>query len=153
MKSPSRWMLLIVAAAPLLTAALWMDNQPVYKPFRSPALPKPEGSVPVTGTEGSEPLSGQKNPVPASESSLAQGKVLFEINCAMCHGPTSAKRGPVGLKLNPPPPALDHEMVQALDDSVIFNAVTAGFGRMPAFRSKLTIEERWHLINYLRTRQ
>lgn len=28
---------------------------------------------------------------------------LFTINCAMCHGRSSAERGPVGKKLTPPP--------------------------------------------------
>ena len=94
-----------------------------------------------------------KNPVAPTEASLEQGKVLFETNCAICHGKTSAERGPVGKKLVPPPPALDHDMVKGLSDAVIFNAITNGFGRMPVFKDKLIPEERWKLVNYLRTRK
>jgi mono/diheme cytochrome c family protein len=150
MKGTSKW--LILAAAPLLMAALWMDDQPSFKPYRAPIVLSPAGSVPVSGKESSK-QTAKVNPVPSSAASLALGKTLFEINCAMCHGASSAKRGPVGLKLTPPPPGLERGMVQGLSDPDIFNAITLGFGRMPPFRDKLTALERWSLINYLRTRE
>lgn len=143
---------LILVAAPFFTAALWMDDQPVSKPYRSRVLPPAVGSVPVTGTEGGGPATDQVNPVPADPASLKQGSTLFQINCAMCHGATSAQVGPVGMKLKPPPPTLDRERVQARSDAAIFSAVTQGFGRMPPFRDKLSVVERWHLVNYLRSR-
>ncbi len=143
----------ILVAAPLLMAALWMDNQPSYKPYEPPIVAPPAGSVPVSGKANGEPRSGTPNPVKPTAESLAQGKMLFDINCALCHGQSSAKPGPVGAKLKPPPPSLDHGMVQGLSDPAIFKAVTRGFGRMPPFRDKLTPLERWALVNYLRTRQ
>jgi mono/diheme cytochrome c family protein len=143
---------MVLVALPLFTAALWMDDQPVAKPYRSKVLPPAVGSVPFTGTEAA-PSSDLANPVPATPASLAQGKGLFTINCAMCHGASSAQPGPVGLKLKPPPPTLDPARVQARSDAAIFSALTRGFGRMPPFRDKLTVFERWHLVNYLRSRQ
>ena len=147
----SRWVILVVS--PLLLAALWMDHQPSYKAYQSPVLTPPAESVPVTGKEPSEQKSGMSNPVPAAAQSLAQGKSLFAINCAMCHGNSSVAPGPVGQKLTPHPPGLDHDMLQGLDDSLIFNAISFGFGRMPPFRDKLTSLERWSLVNFLRTRK
>jgi mono/diheme cytochrome c family protein len=146
-------LLLILASAPLLMAAIWMDDQQSYKPYKAPVLAPPSGAVPVSGKEIVSREAELKNPVAPSEASLAQGKMLFETNCAMCHGQTSAERGPVGKKLVPPPPGLDHDMVKGLSDAVIFNAVTSGFGRMPAFKDKLMPEERWNLVNFLRTRK
>lgn len=141
--------MVILAAAPLLAAALWMDNQPSYKPYEQPVVVPPAGSVPVSGGErGAQ--SG--NPVKPGPESLAQGQRLFDINCALCHGRTSARPGPVGSKLKPPPPGLDHGMVKGLSDSAIFSAITFGFGRMPSFRDKLTPLERWTLVTFLRTR-
>lgn len=145
--------LLVMAMAPLLMAALWMDRQPSYKPYQAPVLAPPAGSVPVTGREIVSQGAALKNAVPSTAESLAQGKTLFDINCAMCHGQTSTEPGPVGKKLTPPPPGLDHEFVQGLSDSAIFNAVTFGFGRMPLFQDKLSPRERWCLVNFLRTRK
>jgi len=147
MKPPAK--LIILAIAPLLTAALWMDRQPSYKPYQSPVLTSPAESVPSSGREVGTP---EKNPVKAAPHSLAQGKTLFAINCAMCHGEASSKPGSVGQKLDPPPPGLDHDRVSELPDAFIFRVITLGFGRMPPFKDKFTPSERWDLVNFLRTR-
>ena len=143
----------VLAAAPLLMAAIWMDDQQTYKPYKAPVLSPPAGSVPVSGKELVSQESELRNPIAATPESVARGNALFDINCALCHGQTSAERGPVGKKLVPPPPGLDHDMVQGLSDSTIFKAITFGFGRMPVFKDKLVPEERWSLVNFLRTRK
>lgn len=145
--------IIILIAAPLLVAAIWMDDQQSYKPYKPPVLSPPTGAVPITGKEVIPEGSELRNPVPATAASLTEGRTLFETNCLICHGQTSAERGPVGKKLIPPPPGLDPDMVKGLSDPTIFKAVTNGFGRMPAFRDKLTPPERWNLVNYLRSRR
>lgn len=145
--------LAILTATPVLMAAIWMDEQPAYKPYQTPVLAPPKGAVPVTGKENVSQEAVEKNPVAPTVESLEQGETLFTINCAMCHGLSSAERGPVGKKLTPHPPGLDHNTVQGLTDSDIFRAITSGFGRMPPFQGKLTVQDRWNLINYLRTRR
>ena len=145
--------LAILVAAPFLTAALWMDKQPSYKPYETPVLSPPAGSVSVSGREMAPQETGLPNPVTPTEATLAEGKTLFDINCAMCHGQSSAALGPVGKKLSPPPPGLDSELVQGLNDFTIFKVITTGFGRMPPFRDKLIPRERWLLVNFLRTRK
>lgn len=146
-------MAVILAAAPLLMASIYMDDQQSYKPYKAPVLSAPVGAVPVTGKEIISQESELRNPTAPTAASLSQGKTLFETNCAMCHGETSADRGPVGKKLVPPPPGIDHDMVKSLSDAVIFKAITLGFGRMPPFKDKLTPQERWSLVNFLRARK
>lgn len=145
--------LIILAAAPLLMAALWMDKQPSPKPYRAPIMAPPADSVPVTGRESVSWSSEPKNPLAPTPTALEQGKTLFQINCAMCHGITSTERGPVGKKLKPPPPGLDHDLLHERSDAHIFKVIALGFGRMPPFKDKLSPEERWKLINFLRTRR
>lgn len=143
--------LAVLVAAPLLLAALGMDQQPSYKPYEAPVLAPPAGAVPVSGREVLSPQSETANPVAASEESVARGETLFAINCAMCHGQTSAEPGRVGQKIKPPPPGLAPELLQRLRDADIFRAVTFGFGRMPPFQDKLSPQERWDLVNFLRS--
>jgi len=145
--------LTVVAVAPLLVAALWMDQQPSYKPYQAPLLSPPSDSVPVTGREIVSQGSELKNPLTPTKESQERGKEFFTINCAMCHGQTPAERGPVGKKLKPPPPGLDQDLVRERSDSHIFKAITFGFGRMPPFKDKLTPHERWDLVNFLRARK
>jgi mono/diheme cytochrome c family protein len=143
----------VLAAAPFLMAAIWMDDQQSYRPYKAPVLAPPVGSVPVSGKELVSQESELQNPIAPTPETVARGRELFEINCAMCHGQTSAERGPVGKKLTPPPPGLDQDMVNGLSDSTIFKAITFGFGRMPVFKDKLLPEERWSLVNFIRTRK
>ena len=145
--------LVILMAVPLLMAALWMDDQQSYKPYKAPVLSPPAGAVPVSGNEIVSQQAELRNPIAPTEATLSQGKALFDINCVMCHGQTSAERGPVGKKLVPPPPGLDHDTVKGLSDTTIFKAITFGFGRMPSFKNKLKPEERWSLANFLRKRK
>jgi hypothetical protein len=38
--------LVILAVAPLLMAAIWMDDQQSYKPYKAPVLAPPASAVP-----------------------------------------------------------------------------------------------------------
>ena len=145
--------LAIMAVVPLLMAAMWMDRQPSIKPYQAPLLMPPGDSVPISGREFVSQDTELKNPVSPNAESVAQGRALFTINCAMCHGQTSAERGPVGKKLVPPPPGLDRDMLQGLGDGAIFKTITFGFGRMPPFQDKLSPRDRWDLVTFLRTRK
>lgn len=146
-------LLLLLAASPFISAAMWMDRQPSPKPYQAPIAGTPAGAVPITGRENISQSDEPKNPLSPTAASLERGQTLFTINCALCHGHTSAERGAVGKKLKPPPPGLDHNLLLARSDAHIFKAITFGFGRMPAFRDKLTPQERWELVNFLRTRK
>jgi mono/diheme cytochrome c family protein len=144
--------IVLLAIAPVLMAALWMDKQPTPRTYRSPVVASPVGSIPVTGREqlpSDTELAGQRT---TDKSVLATGKRLFSINCEMCHGATSTQRGAVGLKLNPPPPGLDRTQIQQRSDAHLYRVITLGFGRMPPFRNRLDRSERLALINYLRSR-
>ena len=151
MKPIARMIILVVA--PLLMAALWMDEQPSFKPYQEPVLLPPVTAVPFSGAKIGAKEDDQHNPVPPGAASLAQGKTFFAIYCALCHGETSDKPGLVGARLKPPPPGLTPAVLKDRSDAQLFRVIANGFGRMPPFKEKLAPQERWHLINFLRTRQ
>lgn len=94
------------------------------------------------------------NPIPPNADSVAIGEALYVQNCLPCHGATGLGDGPVGLTLNPPPADLTvHTAPGVHPDGRLYDWITNGFENsvMPAFRSQLTDEERWHLVNYIRT--
>lgn len=150
MKAYRPW--LLIAAAPLLLAAVWMDQQPSYKPYDAPLLTPPADSVPVSGQELVDPKANPTNPTVPDASSVARGAELYQINCSFCHGSEPGKPGPVGAKLQPPAPVLPQQRLQQLGDGELFQRISFGVGRMPPFRLKLAAAERWDLINYLRSR-
>lgn len=93
------------------------------------------------------------NPVVADANSIAQGRTLFEQNCASCHGRTGVP--PKGLDLNPYPLDLTIHTPQHPDGG-LFNFIKSGVPgtAMRPWGSgdgKLTDEQIWHLVNFLRT--
>jgi putative copper export protein/mono/diheme cytochrome c family protein len=94
------------------------------------------------------------NPIPDTAESRATGQALYQENCLPCHGPAGLGNGPVGLTLRPPPANLQVHMVPGVHtDAQIFEWITNGFPNspMPAFREALTEDQRWHVMNYIRT--
>jgi copper transport protein len=122
----------------------------VSEPFRI-SLPNPPAAIPTpVGT----PEPDYPNPVEVNAGSLAQGKVLYEANCIACHGPQGKGDGPVGLTLNPRPADLSiHTEPGVHTDAMLYEWISDGYlnTAMPAFRNALSDEERWSLVNYIRT--
>jgi len=98
--------------------------------------------------------ANRTNPIPASAESLALGQTLYTANCMPCHGPVGLGDGPVGVTLRPAPANLQVHMIPGVHtDAQIFDWITNGFpnSQMPAFGTILTEDERWHILNYIRT--
>ena len=98
-----------------------------------------------------------ENPGVGDEAFAAAGQALFEANCASCHGPEGAGDGPAAAALDPPPANLaDPAMMSTLSDAYLFWRISEG-GAMEPFNSAmppwkfLTEEQRWQLVNYIRT--
>lgn len=96
-----------------------------------------------------------KNPVQATEESIAKGKELFTTrkgNCIFCHGETGSGNKENLPRLRRVPADLsDHKRMPKLSDGEIFWKITRGIpGIMPS-REMLTEEERWCLVNFVRT--
>jgi mono/diheme cytochrome c family protein len=97
-----------------------------------------------------------KNPIASSEESIAKGKELYMTrkgNCVFCHGETGAGNEENLAKLRRKPADLsDKERMKKLSDGELFWKITLGIpGIMPGREKQLTEEERWHVINYIRT--
>lgn len=93
------------------------------------------------------------NPFPPTEGSIATGRELYMNQCQVCHGATGRGDGPAGLSLNPRPADFRVHMAAGHTDGELFNWVSNGVPgtAMPAYADKLTPEERWHAINFIRT--
>jgi mono/diheme cytochrome c family protein len=94
-------------------------------------------------------------PIEASEASVAEGASLYATNCAVCHGENGAGDGPTAETLDPKPAKLHEDHVQILTDGALFYIISHGRPEtsMPAWENQLSEEERWHVVNLLRTFQ
>lgn len=131
------WTILAGLLLAAMAAASWANAfaRDVQSITSSPALLAPGG-----------------NPVASTPASVAIGQRLYQANCAQCHGVTGRGDGPEapGLTLRP----VDLQLhVPLHSDSQLFYFISEGlFGTlMLPFKDKLSDEERWHLVNYLRS--
>jgi mono/diheme cytochrome c family protein len=98
-----------------------------------------------------------KNPLEPTDESIAKGKELYltrKGNCVFCHGETGAGNDANLAKLRRKPADLtDASRLPKLSDGELYWKITKGIpGIMPSYDDpKLTAEERWQLVNYLRT--
>jgi len=127
-----------------------MVNQDSVGSEQGPRLAAPAGAVPV---QGPVLIDGQpaSEPVPATSDSLQRGQVLFDINCALCHGQEGKGDGPLSGFFSPKPADLTSDRVQGLSDDELFLVITQGRGLMPSLAENLSVAERWDVINHVRS--
>jgi len=95
---------------------------------------------------GKGPADANKkiNPVPANEESLNKGKNIFNRECLVCHTVNKGK----GDRFE----GEGFESSNSKGDRELFTRIVEGLGDdMPSFKDSISEEERWHLINYIRT--
>ena len=157
----------------LLSACSWFTDfkqQPKIDPWESSDTvgfrANPQMSVPTVGTAapGFEynrlpmpqtiaAMASIPNPVPADSASVNRGRVEFQINCAVCHGPLGMANGPAtkygmaGIAIGAGSNAANN-----LTDGYIFGMIRNGRGLMPPY-NRIEESDRWDIVNYLRTIQ
>ena len=92
-----------------------------------------------------------KNPIASEKSSIKKGKALYTIRCVICHGETGTGDGPGSKALNPKPANHTSNKVQDESDGELFWKISEGRGAMIGWKLILSEEDRWHLVNYIRT--
>jgi mono/diheme cytochrome c family protein len=93
----------------------------------------------------------KKDPVAATEPSLAAGRKIYSKTCAMCHGKTGDADGPAVIELNIHPAKLSDPHLATQSDGALFWKMTTGKKPMPAYGKRLSETDRWNLVNYIRT--
>ncbi|MBI1289996.1 c-type cytochrome [bacterium] len=95
------------------------------------------------------------NPVPVSAETLATGRKYYNIHCKVCHGVVGSGDGMVTLahreKGMPIPPQLYSDKIRSeWADGQIFHTIKMGQGQMPAYDKRMTDEQKWAVVHYVR---
>jgi mono/diheme cytochrome c family protein len=151
-----------LAAVPIFA---FLRSAPSFDPYEHP-LPAPPGSVPYSSPTGEimAPLeaseaalnafaatpNGQNPLSPDDAAALAHGQVMFERNCAVCHGTQGAGNGPLaGPGKFPFVPSLVSGSALSRADGYIYGIIRAGRGLMPSYGARISHMERWAIVNYV----
>jgi mono/diheme cytochrome c family protein len=90
----------------------------------------------------------EKSPVKSAADAAKKGKALFASNCAKCHGPDGKGNGPDS---DHAADLTDEFRTELNPEGVLYYKVWNGHtGDMPGFKSKLTKDETWALVEYLK---
>ncbi|MDP7052499.1 MAG: c-type cytochrome [Verrucomicrobiota bacterium] len=103
------------------------------------------------------------NPLEVDAGTLKRGRERYDIFCAPCHGQAGDGSGIVTQYSLTTADLHQHRLVQATDGYLFdvisngFNATTNAVGiaysRMPAYKSKIPIEDCWAIVSYIRVLQ
>lgn len=137
-----------------------MVNQPSIKPQEVGTFERfPTQSVPTTGVEPDVGMGTNangllrdqfpKNPVPATAASIADGKKIFDIYCAACHGKNGKAQTPVAAKGMPAIPIDQLRLV--FSEAHLYNKIRYGGPIMPTYGFQIARKERWDVVNYLKS--
>lgn len=93
----------------------------------------------------------KKNPIPLDDKSADLGRKVYVKECLSCHGDKGKGDGPSAKDLETKPGDLSDAKLWDQSDGALFWKVTEGRKPMPGFEKTLKEEERWHVVNYMRT--
>ena len=92
------------------------------------------------------------NPINSSGESIGRGKMLFDRNCTTCHGLRGAGNGPAAHGIATFPRQLwVWNNTGSSTDGYLFWFITHGRNEMPPWGVILSENQRWDLINYIKT--
>jgi len=91
-----------------------------------------------------------KNPLaPLTTADSIEAGRLFNINCAICHGAKAEANGPLAPKLGGVKSIIAAS--PGFSDGRIFFVMEYGQGNMGSYAAQLSREQRWRIIQYIRT--
>ncbi|MCZ4693301.1 cytochrome c [Ancylomarina euxinus] len=93
-----------------------------------------------------------KNSMKDDAGSLKIGKMLYTKHCKSCHGGKGEADGPKAGSMKTAIRSFKSAEFQAQSDGVLYYQSFVGRDEMPNYEKKvLDDEDRWSIINYLRT--
>ncbi len=175
------WRAATVIVLPLAFGACsWFTDfkrQPAIEPWEpvsqnvndttTPPRGQPKYSVPIQGTSGAaygisysampattDSFAAIPSPLAADARSLANGKLEYQINCAVCHGNAGDANG--GLKrVNAGyafAPSLLTDLAKTRTVGYMYGIIRNGRGVMPNY-NRIEEADRWDVANYVQALQ
>jgi mono/diheme cytochrome c family protein len=119
----------------------------IFLSFSSTAQDKAKGKP----WPAPEAAAKAKNPVKSDEGSLKEAKELYAQHCKSCHGAKGKGDGPKAEKIDISCGDFSSDETAKQSDGALYWKITEGRKPMPSFKEKLSDQERWSLVNYIRS--
>ena len=130
----------------LFALAVWLWQGPSAETKKS-SESQPAGQASASAAGGKS-----DNPVAATPDSLAAGKKVYSLDCAMCHGSAGAGDGDLasqmGLSLKD---LREAGALKEKSDKELYQMIDKGKGKMLGEEGRLKPEQVWNVVNYVRS--
>ena len=123
-------LLFVSAAALMLSATLVAQSKPWVVPAN---------------------FKSMKSAIAKSDASTKAGMAIYTKNCASCHGKAGLGDGVKARALKNSPGDFSKPEFQSLSDGDVFYKTKTGRDEMPKYEGKLTDDDIWNIVNYMRT--
>ena len=127
-----------------------LEEEETY-PFLQPKDSFNENEYYATGKQGE--AFGRGFPVQLTHELMERGRERFDIYCAVCHGETGDGNGITKSYGMVATPSYHSEKFRKMPEGEIFNTITHGKNNMGPYAAKLSVEDRWAVVAYLRALQ
>ncbi|MCX6186674.1 MAG: c-type cytochrome [Bacteroidetes bacterium] len=130
----------ILASAAIVATCVMFSNS-------VSAQSKPKGKPwPVAAADASK-----KNPMKSDAGSIGEGKELYNQHCKSCHGAKGKGDGTKAEKIDISCGDFTSAEMDKVSDGEWFYKMTEGRKPMPSYKEKMSDNERWKVINYMRS--
>ena len=128
---------LVLIALLFLGFALWAQKE-------EPPAKAPENKTPPEA-------AAKVNPVKPTAESLAKGKKVYAIDCAMCHGTNGDGKGDMASDIKNVTDFTNPDALKNRTDGELFYVIRKGRGEMPPEGDRAKDDDIWNLVNYIRS--
>lgn len=165
---------ILIAGGSLLLLALTacrrdMQDQPRYKPLAASeffgdhrsARPEVEGTIArgqlridearYTGKIAGEDIN--EFPIPITKADIERGQARFNVYCTPCHGRLGDGNGMVVMRGFRQPPSYYSQRLMDAPLGHFYDVISNGFGSMASYASRVSSDDRWRIIAYIRALQ
>lgn len=131
-----------------------MANQPKVNPYEVshdsmhplPPMRNPPGTI----ARDQQP---EPPPPPVTLALLERGRQRFDIDCSVCHGFAGFADGMVVQRGFPAPPSYHIDRLRQAPIQHYYDVITNGYGVMYSYAQRVSPEDRWAIIAYIRALQ
>ncbi len=89
-------------------------------------------------------------PFPVTRTVLERGRERYSIYCTPCHDRTGSGRGMIVERGFPQPPSYHIDRLREAPVGHFFDVITNGQGAMYSYASRISPEDRWAIVAYIR---
>lgn len=112
----------------------------------SPAATGPQGAA-------AYPDDVEFFPIAVTRDVVVRGKERYEIFCSACHGLTGNGDGMIVRRGFRRAASFNDDRLRQAPVGHYFDAITNGWGAMPAYAPQIPVQDRWAIVAYIRALQ